>query len=173
MKSGDRYIDLARKVRRIKKIGPNLEKVTKVAGLAFAVVACQDHLPKGFLQTLSPEQLMAVWRATSSMGNIDVELTKKLRRLMKDKGVLEKIRKEKQQLLTASHVINVCKLGCGQEACSFGMLGLEGAECAKSDPQAEGYITMRRFAGNMVAQGDNCMGRTGKVPAREVQILKG
>jgi len=169
LKSGDRYLDLARKVRRVRKIGPDLEKVIKAAGLAFAVVACQDHLPKRFLPTLNPEQLMAVWNATSSMSNIDVKLKKRLQRLMADKGVLDQMRQEKQQPLTAQHVRDVCKLGCGEAACSFGMLGLEGAECAKADPQAEGYITMRRFAGNMVAKGDNCVGRTGKVSSKDIK----
>jgi hypothetical protein len=107
------------------------------------------------------------------MGNIDVELKSKIKRLLEKSGTLEQMRKEKQQPLSAKHVINVCKLGCGQAACSFGMLGLEGAECAKADPQAEGYITMSRFGGNMVAQGDNCVGRTGKVPAEEIQKAKG
>lgn len=64
-------------------------------------------------------------------------------------------------LLTADHIRNVCKIGCGEKCCKFLTVGEKGAECAKG--QAVGVLWDIEFKDDLKSKGDNCLGKMGSV----------
>jgi hypothetical protein len=56
------------------------------------------------------------------------------------------------------HVINVCKLGQGNECCRYLVMGSLGFECAKNTSMRS-TIDNRVDMNAMVAQGNNCEGQ--------------
>ena len=57
------------------------------------------------------------------------------------------------------HVKNVCKIGQGNACCRYMVLGAMGFECVKNT-DLKPYIDSRVAMETMVAQGDNCEGKT-------------
>lgn len=57
-----------------------------------------------------------------------------------------------------TYVMDVCKLGMMEKCCSYLAVGVHGFECLKLNPAGAAHIAVRRAAGTMVAQGDNCPG---------------
>ena len=65
------------------------------------------------------------------------------------------------QRIPSDYMKEICKSGCGEETCSYLMMGVNGFECAKGT-DLEGILTQRRLAGQMVVRGDNCEGLQAK-----------
>ncbi len=59
----------------------------------------------------------------------------------------------------SEHVKNVCKIGQGNACCRYLMVGAGGFECAKRT-SLQVTLDMRVYNDTMVAQGDNCEGKT-------------
>ena len=59
--------------------------------------------------------------------------------------------------VTDDQVTNLCKMGQGENCCSFLVMSPDGFMCAKKTDMA-GLIHHRRSLGTMTAQGDNCSG---------------
>jgi len=65
--------------------------------------------------------------------------------------------------LTQKHILNVCKVKTGgAETCAFLGIDGKGFSCTKNTPWESG-VRQQITEGNMVAKGDNCVGRTGIV----------
>ncbi|PLX24682.1 hypothetical protein C0580_04540 [Candidatus Parcubacteria bacterium] len=71
------------------------------------------------------------------------------------------------QEITKEHVLEVCKLGqMGAHVCSYLVITDGQIACAKGT-RIQQVIDSRREDGNMIAMGDNCEGRIGKVDPPE------
>lgn len=61
------------------------------------------------------------------------------------------------------HVVNVCKLGCGEEVCAYLALTSDGWTCLKTTSM-RGLVDQRLRNGEMTAKGDNCEGVSDEEP---------
>ncbi len=59
--------------------------------------------------------------------------------------------------LKSPYIEDVCKMGQGEETCSFLGMGQGGFRCLKGT-ELQAIIEARRAAGVMGAKGDNCQG---------------
>jgi hypothetical protein len=57
------------------------------------------------------------------------------------------------------HIQNVCKIGQGSDCCRYLMIGPNGFECAKLT-SLKAHLDHRVELKTIVAQGDNCEGKT-------------
>lgn len=57
------------------------------------------------------------------------------------------------------HIKEVCKIGQGKECCRYLVMGARGFECVKYSEMAT-VLDLRVETDTIVAQGDNCEGKT-------------
>jgi len=69
----------------------------------------------------------------------------------------------KVKTIHKEHVVNVCKLGCGEEVCAYLALTGDGWACLKVTSM-RGLIDQRVRDGEMVAKGNNCEGISDEPP---------
>ncbi|MDO8686828.1 MAG: hypothetical protein Q7K11_01300 [Candidatus Berkelbacteria bacterium] len=61
-------------------------------------------------------------------------------------------------VLTADHINNVCKIGCGEATCKY-LVVSDGFQCAKGSRIS--MVWGIEFKNDMKSKGDNCPGRMG------------
>jgi len=69
-------------------------------------------------------------------------------------------------LIKDEQVKTLCKMGKGEQCCSFLVMSGDGFSCAKKTDLA-GHIYYRRSLGTMTAQGDNCSGPPNFTPNQQ------
>lgn len=125
----------------VKRIGADLDKLAGEIGFTLAVMACQNDLPEGLLESLSPTRLADIASACSGYEGFDQPMKDAIVPLLEKKGVYEAVKKEANKQLTAKHVKEVCKFGCDDpsKTCSFLTAGPGDVSCAKGT-ELEGVI---------------------------------